>query len=206
MKNSKNITKSFIKKSTPNSHEVKDAKYYEDAEGNKYYVDGKNVVIDYSVSEKNVANWLKETFGGEIYMLPRINIPESIQTADYLFRGEKWDLKEIKSTGKNVLDNRVNGLKKQSNNFIFDISNTSISIKEIKNQINKLYESPNRKWINKIMLIKNQKLICIYIRKKRLTISQKGPMTNLKCIHKYILLYNIQNVNKIIHVIEAQRN
>lgn len=99
-------------------------------------------------------------------MLPRVNIPEGIQTADYLFRGEKWDLKEIKSTGKNVLDNRVNGLKKQANNFIFDISNTTISIKEIKNQIDKLYESPNRKWINKIMLIKNQKLICIYIRKK----------------------------------------
>ena len=169
MKNSKNyrnITKSFMKKSTPNSHKIKDAEYFEDAKGNKYYVDGKNVVLDYSESEKNVANWLKETFGGEIYMLPRVNIPEGIQTADYLFRGEKWDLKEIKSTGKNVLDNRVNGLKKQSNNFIFDISNTSISIKEIKNQINKLYESPNRKWINKIMLIKNQKLICIYIRKK----------------------------------------
>ena len=106
-KNSRNITKSFIRKSTPNSHEVKDAKYYEDAKENKYYVDGKN-----------------------------------------------------------VLDNRVNGLKKQANNFIFDISNTPISIKEIKNQIDKLYESPNRKWINKIMLIKNQKLICIYIRKK----------------------------------------
>lgn len=169
MKNSKNyrnITKSFMKKSTPNSHKIKDAEYFEDAKGNKYYVDGKNVVLDYSESEKNVANWLKETFGGEIYMLPRINIPEGIQTVDYLFRGEKWDLKEIKSTGKNVLDNRVNGLKKQANNFIFDISNTTISIKEIKNQIDKLYESPNRKWINKIMLIKNQKLICIYIRKK----------------------------------------
>lgn len=169
MKNSKNyrnITKSFMKKSTPNSHKIKDVEYFEDAKGNKYYVDGKNVVLDYSESEKNVANWLKETFGGEIYMLPRINIPEGIQTADYLFRGEKWDLKEIKSTGKNVLDNRVNGLKKQANNFIFDISNTTISIKEIKNQIDKFYESPNRKWINKIMLIKNQKLICIYIRKK----------------------------------------
>lgn len=155
-----------MKKSTPNSHKIKDAEYFEDAKGNKYYVDGKNVVLDYSESEKNVANWLKETFGGEIYMLPRVNIPEGIQTADYLFCGEKWDLKEIKSTGKNVLDNRVNGLKKQANNFIFDISNTTISIKEIKNQIDKLYESPNRKWINKIMLIKNQKLICIYIRKK----------------------------------------
>ena len=118
MKNSKNyrnITKSFMKKSTPNSHKIKDAEYFEDAKGNKYYVDGKNVVLDYSESEKN--------------------IPEGIQTADYLFRGEKWDLKEIKSTGKNVLDNRVNGLKKQANNFIFDISNTTISIKEIKNQI-----------------------------------------------------------------------
>lgn len=155
-----------MKKSTPNSHKIKDAEYFEDAKGNKYYVDGKNVVLDYSESKKNVANWLKETFGGEIYMLPRINIPEGIQTVDYLFRGEKWDLKEIKSTGKNVLDNRVNGLKKQANNFIFDISNTTISIKKIKNQIDKLYESPNRKWINKIMLIKNQKLICIYIRKK----------------------------------------
>ena len=155
-----------MKKSTPNSHKIKYAEYFEDAKGNKYYVDGKNVVLDYSESEKNVANWLKETFGGEIYMLPRVNIPEGIQTADYLFRGEKWDLKEIKSTGKNVLDNRVNGLKKQANNFIFDISNTTISIKEIKNQIDKLYESPNRKWINIIMLIKNQKLICIYIRKK----------------------------------------
>lgn len=99
-------------------------------------------------------------------MLPRVNISEGIQTVDYLFRGEKCYLKEIKTTGKNVLDNRVNGLKKQANNFIFDISNTTISIKEIKNQIDKLYESPNRKWINKIMLIKNQKLICIYIRKK----------------------------------------
>ena len=201
-KNSRNITKSFIRKSTPNSHEVKDAKYYEDAKGNKYYVDGKNVVIDYSVSEKNVANWLKETFGGEIYMLPRINIPEGIQTADYLFRGEKWDLKEIKYTGKNVLDNRVNGLKKQANNFIFDISNTPISIREIKNQIDKLYESPNRKWINKIMLIKNQKLICIYIRKK-IDHQPKRANDQSQCIYKYILLYNIQNVNKIIHVNEV---
>ena len=192
-KNSRNITKSFIKKSTPNSHEVKDAKYYEDAKGNKYYVDGKNVVIDYSVSEKNVANWLKETFGGEIYMLPRINIPEGIQTADYLFRGEKWDLKEIKSTGKNVLDNRVNGLKKQANNFIFDISNASISIKEIKNQINKLYESPNRKWINKIMLIKNQKLICIYIRKKDWPSAKKGqwPISNVFTNTFYYIIYKM---------------
>lgn len=40
MKNSKNfrnITKSFMKKSTPNSHKIKDAEYYEAAKGNKYY-------------------------------------------------------------------------------------------------------------------------------------------------------------------------
>lgn len=124
-------------------------------------------------------------------MLPQVDIPEGIQTADYLFRGEKWDLKEIKSTGKNVLDNRVNGLKRQSNNFIFDISNASLFIKDLNSQVGKLYELPNRKWINKIILIKNQKLVCIYIRKKRLTISQKGPMTNLNVITiaSYYIIY-----------------
>ncbi len=33
-------------------------------------------------------------------MLPRVNYPEGIKTADYLFRGEYWDLKEIYGNGK----------------------------------------------------------------------------------------------------------
>ena len=164
-KNSRNITKSFIRKSTPNSHEVKDAKYYEDAKGNKYYVDGKNVVIDYSVSEKNVANWLKETFGGEIYMLPRINKPDGIQTADYLFRGEYWDLKKITGKGKNTLDSAINKKKSQSNNFIFDISNSEITLEAIDKQLSSIYENKYRKWIDKIIVKQSNNVIVINKRK-----------------------------------------
>lgn len=71
---------------------VIDAKYFCVGK-KKYFVDGKRVVLDYSDKEKEIAKWLGKTFGGKIYMLPRINEPEGIQTADYLFKGEYWDLK-----------------------------------------------------------------------------------------------------------------
>ena len=71
---------------------VIDAKYFCVGK-KKYFVDGKRVVLDYSDKEKEIAKWLGKTFGWKIYMLPRINEPEGIQTADYLFKGEYWDLK-----------------------------------------------------------------------------------------------------------------
>ena len=79
------ITKEWINNAKPNSHKVKNRHYFE-YEKVKYRVDNKNVVLDYSDKEKEVAIWLENTFGGEIYMLPRINNTEGIQTADYLFR------------------------------------------------------------------------------------------------------------------------
>ena len=159
------ITTKSLKNKKYGVASVIDAKYFYDGKY-KYYVDGKGVVLDYSSKEKEVAKWLANLFGETVYMLPRINYPEGIKTADYFFKNECWDLKTIKGKSRQVLYHAIYKNKTQSNNFIFDISNTTISIKEIKNQIDKLYESPNRKWINKIMLIKNQKLICIYIRKK----------------------------------------
>lgn len=35
-------------------------------------------------------------------MIPRINIPENIKTPDYIFRGEKWDLKVINGKSNQV--------------------------------------------------------------------------------------------------------
>ena len=68
------ITKEWINNAKPNSHKVKNRHYFE-YEKIKYRVDNKNVVLDYSDKEKEVAIWLENTFGGEIYMLPRINNP-----------------------------------------------------------------------------------------------------------------------------------
>lgn len=86
------VTTNWIEKAKPNSHKVLDRHYFE-YKNVRYVVDNKNVVLDYSNEEKRIARWLENTFGGELYMLPRINSPKGIKTADYLFRNEYWDLK-----------------------------------------------------------------------------------------------------------------
>lgn len=124
------VTKEWIERATPNSHEIKEMNYYSHQD-KKYYVDGKNAILDYSQKELEVSNWLKETFGGEICVNPRVNEPDGIQTADYIFKNEYWDLKEISGIGKNILFHAIEDHEKQAHNFIFDISKTKLKNEEI---------------------------------------------------------------------------
>ena len=139
---------------------VFEAKYIE-KDGIKYYVDGKNVVLDYTKSELEMAKWLVSTFGGKIYLLPRVNYPENIRTADYLWNNEFWDLKEVKGNSHIILDNTIKRNKSQSKNFIINISKTNLYLNDIIYQINIIYNSDHRKWISKIIIIKNNKLLMI---------------------------------------------
>ena len=157
------ITSEWLETATPNSHIVEDRQYFE-YKGNRYNVDGKNVVLDYSSQEKNIAKWLENTFGGEIYMLPRINNPDGIQTADYLFRGEYWDLKEINGKSRQVLYHAIYKKKTQSNNFIFDTGSSELTISELQKQIYKLYNRKDTRFLQKIIL-KKENDIFIYKRK-----------------------------------------
>lgn len=150
------VTEDWLKNATPNSHEVKDMEYFETEDGTRYYVDGKNVVLDYSKEEKDIANWLEETFGGELNMVPRVNNPEGISTPDYMFRNEGWDLKTINGAGKQTLYHAIYKKKNQSKNFIFDASNSKLEIDELKKQIYKLYDREDTEFLQKIILKKNQ--------------------------------------------------
>lgn len=73
---------SFKKK----SGKVINMKVYENIDGKKYYVDGKNVVLDYSLQELEFAKWLAYTFYENVYMIPRVNSPERISTPDFIFK------------------------------------------------------------------------------------------------------------------------
>ncbi len=154
------IKKIYIRNTIKSSSKVIEAKFIK-KDGIKYYVDGKNVILDYTKNELEIAKWLVSILGGTIYLLPRINYPENIKTADYLWNNEFWDLKEINGKGKNILDNRIKNYQNQSNNFILVIKNNKLSIKNIVLQINKIYNSPHRLWVNKIIIIKNSKLLMI---------------------------------------------
>lgn len=101
-------------------------------------------------------------------MLPRINIPKGIKTADYLWNNEYWDLKVLKEavSQNRAIDNVIKNAKEQANNFIIDITSTKIKRELILKQIDNLYLSQERKWINKVILIDKNKIIKIYSRKK----------------------------------------
>lgn len=157
-------TKKWLEAATPNSHKLKDMNYFEH-DGKKYFVDGNNVVLDYSRQEKEVAEWLEDTFGGEIYMVPRINKPDNISTPDYIWKNEKWDLKEIIGDSNRAIDNAIKRKKEQSNNFIIDITKNKLSEDLLIKQVEKIYSTSGREWIDKIILKKEKEIVVIYKRK-----------------------------------------
>lgn len=161
------ITDKWLKNAKPNNYKVKNLHYYR-YKNQKYFVDDKNVVLDYNEKEKHVASWLIEKFGGYIYMCPRVNNPEGIKTPDYLWYNEFWDLKEIKGNGKHTFDTAIKKKKSQATNFIFDISNSKMPTKEVLRQINLIFKSKDRQWVNKIIIMKKENVIIVVERKKEI--------------------------------------
>lgn len=159
-----NVTDEWLNNAIPNTHQVKD-KYYYIHENVRYEVDGKNVVLDYSNKEKEIAEWLESTFGGKLYMVPRVNKPDNISTPDYIWKNEKWDLKEIIGKSDRAIDNALKRKKEQANNFILDITKNDLDEKEFIKQIKKIYHTSGREWIDKIILMKSRKVIAVYKRK-----------------------------------------
>lgn len=157
-------TKTWYAEATPNSHPVSDLQELT-INGSTYRVDGHNVVLDYSIHEKEIAELLEKEFGGEMQMVPRINNPQGISTPDYLFRGERYDLKTIgKTTGKNPLFNRIKNAKWQAENFVLDITNAKLEQKFVDEQLGKVFWSNNTKYVKKIILVRDGRILKIVVR------------------------------------------
>lgn len=146
-------------------YKIEEQQYFIDNNGNRYNVDGKHVIIKSSVREREVANILGNIYGGKINLVPVVLNPKGIKTADYIIRDEKFDLKEIFGNTKNTLDHAIKKKIKQSNNFIFDISKSKIETNEAIQQIENIYSNPYRSWIDKIILIKENRVLKVYKRK-----------------------------------------
>lgn len=134
--------------------------------GQKYQVDGKHVVLDYSQREKEVGEWLSKTFGKHVQMAPRVNYPKDIPTPDYLIDGMKFDLKEISGSGKNVFDNASKKAKEQAENIVFDITKTPLAEQEIANRLEEIYKS-GRRGLNIAVLKRSDELIDVLESKEK---------------------------------------
>lgn len=71
-----------------------------------------------------------ENFGDKIYLIPKVNVPIRIKTADYLYKKEYWDLKTIYSNGKRTIDNQLKKSRDQASNFIIDISHSKMDVSD----------------------------------------------------------------------------
>ena len=155
-------TKAWYEEATPNSHPVSDLQELT-IDGNTYRVDGRNVVLDYSAHEKEIAELLEKEFGGELYMVPRVNNPQGVSTPDYLFRGERYDLKTIgKTTGKNPLFNRVHKATGQANNFVLDLTDSKLADDTIEEQIKKIFTDRQTKNVRTVIARKSKNIIKVY--------------------------------------------
>ena len=156
------ITDEWTKKNTDGS--LIDMKEY-DVNGVTYKVDGKRVTLHPTEQERSVAAVLSKKYGKIVEFVPQIMYPQGIQTPDYLINGERFDLKTFKSSGKNVFYNMIAKKKKQSPNFIFDITECPLSAEELERQINGLYSSHHTRFIEKIVVMKDGKIEKVYMRK-----------------------------------------
>lgn len=156
------VKKEWLKHSGNGS--VSDMVYWEH-EGIKYRADGKHVALDYSAKEKEVAEWLAKKFGVNVQIVPKVNFPLGISTPDYLINGSRFDLKEIKGAGKNVVDNNMRKSKKQANNFILELLNSDISNEEVFEQLRNIYRSGRRK-VDTVIIKKGNALIDIIKKRK----------------------------------------
>ena len=164
------ITKEVYKEKHNDVGKVKEQLFIE-KDGIKYKVNGKNVIFNPDEGERKCATILSETFGEDVIMLPKVNNPQGIKSADYIFKEEFLDLKTINKSNKQELSrdaiyNSLKNCQKQSNNFVLDITNYIYDENTVNEQINKIYNSKHRSWVDKIYLLKKGKIIKTFKRKK----------------------------------------
>lgn len=161
----KEIYSNIKKSNKPKKYNLTEQQYYDDKDGTRYHVDGKYVLLEPTAREKEVANMLGEYYGGQVAIIPRVNKPANIKTPDYIINGERFDLKQITGSGKYVIEGDIKNKKEQANNFVIDITKSKIEMEEVERQVKSIYNSKRYLWVDKIIIVKGNKILKIYKRK-----------------------------------------
>ena len=165
LSNYADVTEQWLKEATPNSHKILDLQEYSDGV-TSYKVDGNKVKLEYSQQEKDVAELIERKFGGELYMVPKVNSPQGISTPDYLFRNDKYDLKTLKKgAGQNTIFNRIKKSTKQANNFVIDLRKTELEEKTVNEQIQKIFARTETQNVKTIITITGEEEIYVITKK-----------------------------------------
>lgn len=131
-----------------------------------YKVDGQKVKIEPKPNEIRIAKLLSGKYGCNVELLPVIKRPAYKKTPDYRINGIKYDLKTKTkdATGKNTIYDSVRTSIEQANNFIIDLTDTSLSKKQVKEQIDKIFWSDHTISVERVMIIVGDEITNVYRR------------------------------------------
>lgn len=165
-------TQELLNKATPNKMDISIAKEYINRDGEHFYEkDGLFETEDFGQAEIDCANWLNNTFGGNIQLVRRIRSKDGghISTSDFLWNGKRYDLKSLDNLGKNTISNRTSK-SGQAENYIIDIGKISkkqdnIEILAIE-QCEAIFKNKHRIHVETIILKSGDRLIKVLKRAK----------------------------------------
>ena len=94
-------------------------------------------------------------------MVPKVNEPQSVRTADYLFHGHYYDLKTLEQVppGKNPIYNPVKKSNGQTAKVIVDVT-----IPDLEQQVDKIFWSRETRFVDEIVIIRGDKIEKVYKR------------------------------------------
>lgn len=182
-KNYKDITKSWLKEKNNELGKCTNKYYFIDQKYKAIHiVDGKNVILDHSKSEEEIARFYAKTKNINVKMLPRIINPKGIKVADFIEEtsGITWEIKEpISNTIGTTIHNQFKNQKEKAHNFIIDMHLSNMKIKTAIEEIGKEYERYD--WIEEVILLKNLKVKKVFKKqiKKPVVQTKKGSDTGL---------------------------
>lgn len=169
----RDVTQEWIENATPNSHEVIFDDCFIDDDGIIHPIIGKEQLhpIPECSDEVEIANFIEKKFGGEIHLVPRIsdisNTGIRTKTPDYIWKGSKWDLKTPGINGKfeNTFERFIKkkDAKMQAKKFIINYKNFPTKTdEEIINVVLNTLKQPSRKWVETVIIIRDEKIIKIF--------------------------------------------
>lgn len=147
-----------------NKPKVVDAEYWE-YNGTKYFVDGVNVVLEYSKTEEKIAHQIANMFGVEVKLNPKVYEPKRIASSDFVINNVNYDLKEIEGDGRNNIDSAIKDCRRQASNFVIDYTKSKLTRSEIDSRLNRLYQNSHRYWVENIILINSDVIEDVVTRK-----------------------------------------
>ena len=162
----KDVTKEWHERASKNPPSIKYMKSVM-VDGEEYSVDGINVKLNPDKNEKRIAKLLTDKLGGLLEVWPTITLPENKQTPDYIFYGNRTDLKTPTKTNKDTLYNACHKKKKQANNFVFDISNIEMDRQEAIEQAEALFRRKGTGFVERVFLVDGDEIFKIFEKNKK---------------------------------------